>query len=38
LKDGVELAVTATREDWLQIRDAQNRLGWLKRTDAQVVQ
>ncbi|MFM2081336.1 MAG: BatE protein [Verrucomicrobiota bacterium] len=37
LKDGVELAVTAEREDWLQIRDAQNRSGWLKRTDAQVV-
>ena len=38
LKDGVELAVTATREEWLQVRDAQRRIGWLKRTDAQVVQ
>lgn len=37
LKDGVELAVTATREDWLQVRDAQNRLGWIKREAAQLI-
>lgn len=30
-RDGTELTVLAAKEDWLQVRDAAQRSGWLKR-------
>ena len=30
-RDGVELAVTDQKDDWLEITDGQRRVGWLKR-------
>jgi tetratricopeptide (TPR) repeat protein len=33
LRDGVELDVTAEKGDWLQIRDAEKRAGWIRRDE-----
>lgn len=36
-KDGVEFAVADTRDSWLQVRDGQRRIGWVKRDAVQLV-
>ena len=35
-KDGTELTVLDEREDWLQVSDPRNRLGWIKRSEVEV--
>jgi uncharacterized protein YgiM (DUF1202 family) len=34
VRDGLELEVTDTKGDWLQVTDASRRVGWLKREQA----
>jgi hypothetical protein len=36
VRDGLELEVVDTREDWLRVTDASRRIGWLKREQAVV--
>lgn len=36
-KDGTELTVLDERDDWLQVTDTRNRLGWIKRDAVQVL-
>jgi uncharacterized protein YgiM (DUF1202 family) len=36
-KDGAELTVLDERDDWLQVTDPRNRLGWIKRDAVQVL-
>jgi uncharacterized protein YgiM (DUF1202 family) len=37
LHDGAEITILAEREDWLQITDASNRRGWIKRDQVALV-
>ena len=36
-KDGTELTVLDRRDDWLQVSDGHNRIGWLKRDSVQLL-
>jgi tetratricopeptide (TPR) repeat protein len=33
LRDGAELRVLASKADWLQVRDAEKRVGWIRRDE-----
>jgi tetratricopeptide (TPR) repeat protein len=33
LRDGAELTVLASKDDWLQVRDAEKRIGWIRRDE-----
>lgn len=37
VSDGVELRVLDRRDNWLQVRDAHKRIGWVKRDTVQVL-
>ena len=37
LRDGAECAVLESKGDWLQVRDAERRTGWIRRDDAIVL-
>ena len=37
LRDGAECAVLESKGDWLQVRDAEQRTGWIRRDDAIVL-
>jgi len=37
LRDGAELIVLASKDDWLQIRDAEKRIGWIRRDEVIVL-
>ena len=37
LRDGAEVTVLDVKDAWLQVRDAENRTGWMRREDAIVL-
>jgi len=37
LRDGAEVTVLDTKGDWLQVRDPESRVGWMRRADARVL-
>ena len=37
LRDGAEITVADEKSDWLQVRDAEKRIGWMRRDQAIVV-
>lgn len=37
LRDGAELTVWASKDDWLQVRDAEKRIGWIRRDEVIVL-
>jgi tetratricopeptide (TPR) repeat protein len=37
LRDGAELTVLASKDEWLQVRDAEKRLGWIRRDEVIVL-
>lgn len=37
LRDGVELSVRSAKDDWLEVRDPENRSGWIRRDEVVVL-
>ena len=37
LRDGVELSVRGAKDDWLEVRDPENRSGWIRRDEVVVL-
>jgi SH3-like domain-containing protein len=35
--DGAELSVISRHDDWVQVMDASGKIGWLNKTQAQVL-
>jgi hypothetical protein len=33
LRDGAELTVLSTKDDWIEVRDAERRTGWIRRDE-----
>ena len=33
LRDGAELTVLGAKDDWLEVRDAEKRIGWIRRDE-----